>query len=71
MPNLTVAGTELFRSRQCLRLVDIDPENLASLQPTRAQQTAVAEMGDRGHNRHKPKRGRGCGTPFAERWEPL
>ena len=28
--------------------------------------SAVAEMGDRGHNRHEPKRG-GCCAPFAER----
>jgi len=26
--------------------------------------SAVAEMGDRGHNRHGPKRGRGCCAPF-------
>ena len=32
--------------------------------------SAVAEMGDRGHNRHGPKRG-GCFAPFAERWEPV
>jgi len=32
--------------------------------------SAVAEMGDRGHNRHGPKRG-GCCAPFAERWEPV
>jgi len=31
--------------------------------------SAVAEMGDRGHNRHGPKGG-GCCAPFAERWEP-
>jgi len=28
--------------------------------------SAVAEMGDRGHNRHGPKRGWGCYAPFAE-----
>ena len=33
--------------------------------------SAVAEMGDRGHNRHGPKRGGGCCAPFAERWEPV
>jgi len=27
--------------------------------------SAVAEMGDRGHNRHGPKRGGGCYAPFA------
>ena len=32
--------------------------------------SAVAEMDDRGHNRHGPKRG-GCCAPFAERWEPV
>jgi len=32
--------------------------------------SAVAEMGDRGHNTHVPTRG-GCCTPFAERWEPV
>jgi len=32
--------------------------------------SAVAEMGDRGHNRHGPKRG-GCCAPFAECWEPI
>jgi len=26
--------------------------------------SAVAEMGDRGHNRHGPKRGGGCCAPF-------
>jgi len=29
--------------------------------------SAVAEMGDRGHNRHGPKRGGRCCAPFAER----
>jgi len=33
--------------------------------------SAVAEMGDRGHNRHGPTRGGGCCAPFAERWEPV
>jgi len=27
--------------------------------------SAVAEMGDRGHNRHGPQRGAGCCAPFA------
>ena len=36
----------------------------------RNKSSAVAEMGDRGHNRHGPKRG-GCCAPFAERWEPV
>jgi len=27
-------------------------------------------MGDRGHNRHGPKRG-GCCAPFAESWDPV
>jgi len=34
------------------------------------QESAVAEMGNRGHNRHGPKRG-GCCAPIAERWEPV
>jgi len=33
---------------------------------TRAQQSAVAEMGDRGHNRHGPKRG-GAAAPLSLR----
>ena len=33
--------------------------------------SAVAEMGDRDHNRHVPKRGGGCRAPFAESWDPL
>ena len=32
--------------------------------------SAVAEMGDRGHNRHGPKRGECCATS-AERSEPV
>jgi len=32
--------------------------------------SAVAEMGDRGNNRHGSKSG-GCCAPFAERWEPV
>ena len=32
--------------------------------------SAVAEMGDRGHNRHGPKGG-GCCAHFAEHWEPV
>jgi len=32
---------------------------------------AVAEMGDRGHNRHGPKEGRESCAPFVERWEPV
>jgi len=32
--------------------------------------SAVAEMGERGHNRHGLKRG-GYSAPFAERWEPV
>jgi len=31
--------------------------------------SAIAEMGDRGHNRHRPKRG--GAVPVAERWEPV
>jgi len=31
--------------------------------------SAAAEMGDRGHNRHGPKRRGWCCAPFAERWE--
>jgi len=31
--------------------------------------SAVAEMGDRGHNRHGPKRG-GCCVPFARAGTP-
>ena len=33
--------------------------------------SAVAEMGDRGHNRHGPKRGRGCCAPFVESRNPV
>jgi len=32
--------------------------------------SAVAEIGDRGHDRHGPKRG-GCCAPFAESWDPV
>jgi len=32
--------------------------------------SAVAETGDRGHNRHEPKKG-GCCAPLAERWDPV
>ena len=32
--------------------------------------SAVAEMGDRGYNRHGPTRGECC-APFAERWKPV
>jgi len=32
--------------------------------------SAVAEMGDRGHNRHRPKEG-GCCAPFVESWDPI
>jgi len=37
---------------------------------TANKSSAVAEMGDRGDNRHGPKRG-GCCAPFAEHWEPV
>ena len=34
--------------------------------------SAVAQMGDRGHNRHGLKgEGGGCCAPFAEYWEPI
>jgi len=32
--------------------------------------SAVAQMGDRGHDRHGPKGG-GCCAPFAERLDPV
>jgi len=32
--------------------------------------SAVAEMGDRGHNRHGPKRGGRC-APLAQSWDPV
>jgi len=32
--------------------------------------SAVAQMGDRGHNRHRPKTG-GCCAPFAGSWDPV
>jgi len=41
------------------------------LNSTVYKSSAVAEMGDRRHNRHGPKRGGGCCAPFAERWEPV
>ena len=31
--------------------------------------SAVAEMGDRGHNRHRPKRGGGLLCPFRGSWD--
>jgi len=37
-------------------------ERIANIQN---KSSAVAEMGDRGHNRHGPKRGGGCDAPFA------
>ena len=33
--------------------------------------SAVAKIGDRGHNRHGPKRGGGCCAPFVDGWEPV
>jgi len=35
----------------------------------RNKSSAVAEMGDRGHNRHRPKRG--CCVRFVESWDPV
>jgi len=32
--------------------------------------SAVAEMGDRGHSRHEPKRGSCCAS-FAGIWDPV
>jgi len=32
--------------------------------------SGVTEMGDRGHNRHGPKRAGGCYAPFAEAGTP-
>jgi len=32
--------------------------------------SAVAEMGDSGHNRHGPERGGAC-APFAKSWDPV
>ena len=36
---------------------------------TQDKSLAVAEMGDRGHNRHGPKRG-GAAVPFRGSWDP-
>ena len=33
--------------------------------------SAVAEMGDRGHSRHGPKRGGGAAVPFRGSWDPV
>ena len=33
--------------------------------------SAVAEMGDRGHNRHEPKRGGGLQCRFRRSWDPV
>jgi len=33
--------------------------------------SAVAEMGNRGHNRHGPKRGRGAAVPISWSWDPI
>ena len=33
--------------------------------------SAAAEMGDRGHNRHGPKRGGGLLCPFRGSWDPV
>jgi len=35
----------------------------------RNKSSAVAEMGDRGHNTHGRKRGRGCCDAFADSWD--
>jgi len=37
---------------------------------TADKSSAVAEMGDHGHNRHGQKRGGGCYAPFAEAATP-
>ena len=33
--------------------------------------SAVAETGNRGHNRHWPNTGGSCCAPFAENWDPV
>jgi len=33
--------------------------------------SAVAEIGDRGHNRHGRKEGGGCCAPFADSWDHI
>ena len=33
--------------------------------------SAVAEMGNRGHSRHGPKKRGGCCAPFAGSWDPV
>jgi len=43
---------------------------LRHISTIRNKSSAVAEMGDHGHNRHGSKRGRGCYAPFVEAGTP-
>ena len=45
-------------------IIPLTPRRQVLCQPYHYKSSAVAEMGDRGHNRHGPKRG-GCCAPFA------
>jgi len=39
--------------------------------PKSYKSSAVAEMGDRGHNRHGPKRGGGTDVHLSRGWDPV
>jgi len=46
-------------------------EIISVTEVTRVKSSAVAEMGDHGHNRHGQKREGGCCAPIAESWDPV
>jgi len=47
-------------------LVNLQASNMDALKNHKS--STVAEMGDRGHNRHGRKEG-GCCAPFADSWD--
>ena len=68
-PNLARRRRSTLLSRSTVKNFKLKKSQIAAA-AILDKSSAAAEMGDRGHNRHGPKRG-GCCAPFAERWEPV
>jgi len=73
-PKMTISLVTKLHCRRSVSMCDSQTNYSSCFVPAAGSKidksSAVAEMGDHGHNRNGSKRG-GCCAPFAERWEPV
>jgi len=62
---------QLLKSRNTMTLASFCSLMKIFYNDNTNKSSAIAEMGDRGHNKHGPKRKGGCCAPFAGSWDPV